>query len=166
MLDYEHIGQLMDVKILPSAQAPEIAPKKQSILDILCQDQQGIQYIIEMQVAKTKGFEKRAQYYAAKAYSDQLLAGQGVENLREVVFVAITDFIMFLNKTSVKSDHIILDRKTKGHDLRDFCFTFIELPKFKKEIDALEGHTEKWYYYLKHGHETDGKLYKTLLTIY
>uniref|UniRef100_UPI0037C00DE9 PD-(D/E)XK nuclease family transposase n=1 Tax=Candidatus Wolbachia massiliensis TaxID=1845000 RepID=UPI0037C00DE9 len=38
----------------------EIASKKQSIVDVLCKDESGTQTIIEMQVAKTTGFEKRS----------------------------------------------------------------------------------------------------------
>jgi len=54
---------IADVTFLKTIQDPEIAAKKTSIVDILCRDQQGNSYIVEMQVAKTKGFEKRAQYF-------------------------------------------------------------------------------------------------------
>ena len=37
-----------------------------------------MQYIVEMQVAQTAGFEKRAQYYASKAYSSQLFEGDAL----------------------------------------------------------------------------------------
>ncbi|QXF95196.1 hypothetical protein WOSOC_0002 [Wolbachia phage WO] len=50
---------------------PEIASDKQSIVDVLCKDSLGNRYIAEMQLARDKGFEKRAQLYAAKAYSRQ-----------------------------------------------------------------------------------------------
>lgn len=95
-------------------QAPEIAAKKQRILDVLCTDQNGVQYIIEMQVAKTTGFEKRAQYYAAKAYARQLLPGEEYDQLKEVIFIAITDYVVFPEKAAIKSDHLILDKQTQG----------------------------------------------------
>ena len=60
------------VRFLSPVQEPEVLAKKQSIVDVLCQDSDGCQYIIEMQVASTKGFEARAQYYAAKAFINQL----------------------------------------------------------------------------------------------
>jgi len=56
------------VTFLKTVQDPETAAKKTSVVDILCKDENGNQYIVEMQVAKKKGFEKRAQYYASKAY--------------------------------------------------------------------------------------------------
>ena len=57
------------VTTLSTVQEPEIAVKKQSILDVLCRDKRGGQIIVEMQASPQKGFEKRAQYYAAKAYA-------------------------------------------------------------------------------------------------
>src|SRR3990167_8117161 len=94
MLGFTGQHQIETVQFLKTSQDPEIASKKQSILDVLCSDQQDRQYIVEMQVAKTSGFEKRAQYYAAKAYSRQLNEGEEYHNLKEIIFVAITDFVM------------------------------------------------------------------------
>ncbi len=70
ILRFEGTEQIKTVVFLSPIQDPEIAAKKQSIVDILCTDQKGQQYIIEMQVAHMAGFEKRAQYYASKAYSN------------------------------------------------------------------------------------------------
>ncbi|WCR59056.1 MAG: hypothetical protein PG978_000470 [Wolbachia endosymbiont of Ctenocephalides felis wCfeF] len=78
---------------------PEIASDKQSIVDVLCRDENGVQVIVEMQVAKTKGFEKRAQYYAAKAYSRQANKGDQYEDLKEIIFIAIADCILFPDKS-------------------------------------------------------------------
>jgi predicted transposase/invertase (TIGR01784 family) len=107
-----------------------------------------------MQVASHKGFEKRAQYYAAKAYVSQMNRGGQYENLKEVIFLAIANFTMFPEKKSYKSDHIILDRENHQHDLKDFSFTFLELEKFTKAKDQLSSIVEKWAYYFKHAEET------------
>ena len=68
ILELKDSEQIESVEFLSPIQDPEIAYKKQSIIDVLCRDKNGVQIIVEMQVAPTKGFEKRAQYYAAKAY--------------------------------------------------------------------------------------------------
>lgn len=86
---------VQDVTYLKTTQDPEIAYKKQSIVDVLCRDQKGTQFIIEMQVAKTPGFEERAQFYAAKAYINQMNVGGKYQDLKEVIFIAITDYVMF-----------------------------------------------------------------------
>lgn len=159
ILELRGNDQIEDVEFLSTIQDPEIASKKQSIVDVLCRDKNGVQVIIEMQVAPTKGFEKRAQYYASKAYSRQLNKGQEIdgkyENLKEVIFIAIADYVVFPDKLEFKSDHIILDKSTYEHDLRDFSFTFIELPKFTKDtIEELESIVDKWCYFFKYAAKT------------
>lgn len=159
ILELEGISQIEEVEFLSTIQDPEIAYKKQSIVDVLCKDISGTQIIVEMQVAPTKGFEKRAQYYAAKAYSRQLNKGQeadGIyENLKEVIFIAIADYVVFSDKDEFKSDHVILDKSTYEHDLQDFSFTFIELPKFKKtKIEELDTILDKWCYFFKYAAKT------------
>ncbi|MDJ1305568.1 MAG: Rpn family recombination-promoting nuclease/putative transposase [Candidatus Midichloria sp.] len=76
--------------------------------------------------------------------------GGEYEDLKEVIFLAITEYIMFPNKPGYLSEHVILDKKTYEHDLKGFSYTFIELPKFKKDIEELESGIERWCYFFKH----------------
>ncbi|MHC3931100.1 UNVERIFIED_CONTAM: Rpn family recombination-promoting nuclease/putative transposase [Wolbachia endosymbiont of Nasonia longicornis] len=116
------------------------------------------------QVARTTGFEKRAQYYAAGAYFSQAGVGDQYQNLKEVIFIAITDFVLFPHKSAYKSDHVTLDKITHEHDLKDFSFTFIELPKFPKtKEDQLENIFEKWCYFFKYASETSEEDLKKII---
>ena len=45
---------ISDLTIINPTQLPEIAGSKESILDVLCTDNNGSQYIVEMQVAGQK----------------------------------------------------------------------------------------------------------------
>jgi predicted transposase/invertase (TIGR01784 family) len=154
IIEFEEGVHIQKVTFLKTVQDPEIRIKKVSIVDILCEDEKGNRYIVEMQVAKEKGFEKRAQYYAAKAYASQMNEGGKFHNLKAVIFVAIADFSIFEGKKGYKSDHVILDRKSLENDLKDFSFTFLELPKFEKGIDELSNTTEMWFYFFKHAENT------------
>lgn len=148
--------RIIDLEFINVEQPPEIEARKESIVDVLVRDQKGDKYIIEMQVAKVANFEKRAQFYAAKTYCSHFNAGEKYANLKRVVFLAITSYVLFPAKEAYKSDHVILDNKTYEHDLKGFSFTFVELPKFTKTIDALETLEDKWYYFLKHTDENSG----------
>jgi predicted transposase/invertase (TIGR01784 family) len=159
ILGLEGQDQIQEVTLQPTIQEPEIAAKKQSIVDVLCKDANGVQIIVEMQVSSQEGFEKRAQYYAAKAYSRQLNKGKEIggryEDLKAVVFIAICNNKMFKDKEAYLSRHIILDQATYTQDLQDFSFTFIELPKFKiKRIEDLSNMVEKWCYFFKNAPST------------
>lgn len=53
---------------------------------------------------------------------------------------------------------------TFEHDLKDFSFTFIELPKFSKtKEDQLENIVEKWIYSFKHADETSEEDLKKII---
>ncbi len=168
ILGFSDNHQITEVEFLPTIQDPEIASKKQSILDVLCKDGIGVQYIIEMQVDPLKGFEKRAQYYAAKAYCRQTDRGKKesgkYRNLKKVIFIAIADCLLFPNKQSYKSRHSIADEETQENDLKDFSFTFIELAKFpKKKGDKLNDIVEKWCYFFKYAEETSDEELKGII---
>ena len=154
-------NKIKDVTFLKTNQDPEIASKKESIVDIMCKDEHENKYIVEMQVSSHAGFEKRAQYYAAKAYIGQMNKGdKQYQNLKEVVFLAIADFTMFPLKKEYKSDHVILDQNTYEHDLKGFSFSFLELPKFKIKEENLKTMIEKWAYYFKYAeHSTDAQIH-------
>lgn len=162
VLRFRKDAQVTEVSFLKTIQDPEIAAYRQSIIDVLCQNQNGEQFIVEMQITHHKGFEKRAQYYAAKAYSQQILKEDDnhkkmavYAKLKGVIFLAIADFVMFPEKQGGwKSEHRILDEKTYENDLKDFYFVFIELPKFKKKINELVTLEEKWCYFFKHADES------------
>lgn len=147
---------IVSVKFLSPIQLPELVGAKQSTVDVLCTDQNGTQIIVEMQVVKNEGFEKRAQYYAAKAYCNQAEPGDDTYvNLKAVIFLAITQFIMFPDKESYKSEHVILDSKTLERDFKDFSFTVIELPKFTHDISELKTIEHRWCYFFKHAQEPE-----------
>ncbi|WP_410521386.1 Rpn family recombination-promoting nuclease/putative transposase [Candidatus Tisiphia endosymbiont of Parasteatoda lunata] len=48
-----------------------------------------------------------------------------------------------------------MDKDSYAHDLKDFSFTFIELPKFKiTDINLLTNIIEKWCFFFKHADKT------------
>jgi predicted transposase/invertase (TIGR01784 family) len=52
------------------------------------------------------------------------------------------------------STQCLLDKITYDHDLKDFSFSFLELPKFNKTIDELSNMIEKWAYFFKYAENT------------
>lgn len=143
-----------DVTFLRTIQNPETIGQRVSSVDILCQDERGERFIVEMQVVNEPGFEKRAQYYAAKAYIDQRQKDSLYKDLKAVIFLAITNFTLFPKKEDYLSHHVIFDQKTLERDLKDFSFSFIELPKFNVSKEALKTTVQKWCYFLKNAPET------------
>ncbi len=152
ILGFTGVNAIQDVEFLSTIMNPEIASDKQSIVDVLCKDSLGNRYIAEMQLARDKGFEKRAQLYAAKAYSRQ--SGNYID-FKTVFFIAISNSTLFPLDVFYISTHNIRDIKTNGHYLKDFQFVFIELPKFiKSKVEQLETTVERWCFFFKYAEET------------
>ncbi len=152
ILGFTGVNAIQDVEFLSTIMNPEIASDKQSIVDVLCKDSCGNRYIAEMQLARDKGFEKRAQLYAAKAYSRQ--SGNYID-FKTVFFIAISNSTLFPSDVYYISTHNIRDIKTNGHYLKDFQFVFIELPKFtKSKVEQLETTVERWSFFFKYAEET------------
>ncbi|APR97839.1 Rpn family recombination-promoting nuclease/putative transposase [Wolbachia endosymbiont of Folsomia candida] len=155
ILGFGEENAIQEVEFLSTIMNPEIASDKQSIVDILCKDSSGARYVVEMQVARDKGFEKRAQLYAAQAYSRQLDKSGNYIDLKIVYFIAVSNCNLFPEEIDYLSTHNIRDIKTNGHYLKDLQFIFIELPKFpKSEVEQLENIVERWCYFFKYAEDT------------
>jgi len=151
------------VTFLKSSQEPEVAAQRVSIVDILCQDLEGNHFIVEMQATSEVGFEKRAQYYAAKTYIQQREKGIEYKDLKEVTFLAITSYAVFPNRPGYLSHHEMLNKDTHERELKDFSFLFLELSKFKKPKDQLKTMTEKWAYFFKNAAKTEAEDLETII---
>ena len=149
ILEYSGNQKITDVQFLNTEQKGILPDKKDNILDILCTDQIGTKYIVEIQVAGMDEFDKRIVFYGAKTYAMQLGSTQSYQILNPVVAISILNFIYFKDKPDYKSIHLLLDKKTHTHDLKELSFAFVELPKFNKTEQELETNEDKWIYFLK-----------------
>ncbi len=98
---------IQTVTFLKVNQDPVVAAERQSIVDVMCEDEQGHKFIIEMQLSREYGFIKRAQYYASKTYINQRDAGVAYKDLQNVRFLAIYDETLFSKKTEYLCKRLI-----------------------------------------------------------
>ena len=150
VLDFKGDKEIQDVELKNPYQLPDIKELKETILDIKAKNKKGEEFIVEMQKKNLGDFVKRSLYYTSKAYVQQLSNNtiKDYSKLKKVYYIAIVNFNIFENKDYI-SRHLIINQETTKQDLKDFEFTFIELPKFKKELDELETITDKWIYFIK-----------------
>ena len=148
-----------EVTFLKTVQDPEIAPLRVSVVDVMCEDQDKNRFIIEMQISHEKGFDRRALYYASRAYCSQRTKKKKFNNLKDVYFLAITNFKPFPKKKSWLSRIGLKDLDTNEHDIKAIQLFFIQLPFFKKTKKDLKKMTlrEKWAYFFKYAEETTEK---------
>jgi predicted transposase/invertase (TIGR01784 family) len=148
VLDLQGDRSIREVTLKNPWQAPDIPILKETILDIKAVDNRGVSFIVEMQVEKKYSFQKRAQYYTAKAYTGQIDKGEDYPKLGQVIFIGILDFSCF-DGNDYLTRHLILNQSTQKQELKDLEFNFIELPKFDRTEEQLDGIIEKWVYFIK-----------------
>jgi predicted transposase/invertase (TIGR01784 family) len=151
-LELEGDGRVVSVSLANPYQFPRIAGEKATILDVRATDQAGRKFVVEMQVADKAGFDKRVQYYISRDYSMQIDKGEDYPLLHPAYFIGILDF-PFGTDTNYHTRHLIRNKATNEHLLKDIQFSFIDLPKFNKEIHELETPIDQWTYFIKHSEE-------------
>ena len=149
VLDFKDDKTIIDVELANPYQIPKIQELKETILDIYATNKNNEKFIIEMQRKDLGNFTKRSLYYTSKAYVEQLPKGNDYTKLKKVYFIGIVNFEIFNSKNFI-SRHLILNKENLEQDLDDFEFTFIELPKFNKELNQLNSILDKWIYFLKY----------------
>jgi predicted transposase/invertase (TIGR01784 family) len=125
--------------------------ERKAIYDLYCENDQGEKFIIELQKSKQKFFKERALYYATFPIQAQAEKGGWDFGLKAVYLVAILDFVFDEDKDSQKYRHDVqlceVNNKEVFYD--KFSFIYLEMPKFTKKEEELEGHFDKWMYALK-----------------
>ena len=134
-LDFETFNK---IEILNPFNIAENYDEKESIVDIKATTETGITVLIEIQARGNENFIKRTLYYWAYNYSSNLNRGSIYDELKAVVSINITNFIL-TDENKVHSCYV-LKELNNNKILTDHCqLHFIELPKFNiKNITEME----------------------------
>ena len=95
LLPLEPDGQITSVEYLPTELVPENPGKKDSVVDVRCEDQQGRQFIVEMQMYWNQYFKSRVLLNASKAVVKQLKDGEGYNLIQPVYCLNLINDIGF-----------------------------------------------------------------------
>ena len=132
--------------------------KEVCLVDLMFANQVEELYIIEMQVASEDLFLLlRMTFYAIKAWSNQLSAGNDYKSLKKVSIIVITAFDLFPNDDDYLRYHELMSIPTggKGESVVIGRMVCINLAKFKVPINELKTPTERWCYFLRHSFEAN-----------
>ena len=149
ILDLKGEFEISSIEYISSEEVPvSLEEKKRAIMDVRCITKNGIYFIVEMQNSASHAFLKRAQFYVASTYVNQLDKGQ-VKNhteLTSVVLVAIMGETIFEDDPAYISHHKTVNVKTGINHLADMSYVFVELPKFKKKKEECTDLQDQWIY--------------------
>lgn len=123
--------QIVEIKYLPTELVPELYGRKNTIVDVLCQDVSGRKFRVEMQMEWSNAFMQRVLFNASKLYVTQLQKNEDYSILKPVYSLNLVNEIFEKDMPDcfIHNYRIVHDRDTKKV-IEGLHFTFIELPKF------------------------------------
>jgi len=161
LLELEGDRRIQDVQHLSGDQHIDVAELKLSIVDVKCTDATGRRFVVEMQVLKVEGFEKRVVYNASKAYVMQLRAAEEYPALCDVVGVTICNFNLWPDKDDpgrfkvpMLSRWRMQEQHSGERGLPQVQYVFLELPKYAAG-DVPEALVDKWAYFFREAKNLD-----------
>jgi len=139
---------------------------RNSIVDVRCTDEDGRQFIVEMQMHWSESFKSRVLFNASKVYVKQLDKANEYKLLQPVYA------LNFVNEVFEKSHEMqneyyhhykIVNIKDTEKQIEGLEFIFIELPKFKPQNRAEKRLYELWLRFLTEINESTTEAPKELL---
>ena len=147
---YEGQPLIEDLEIIDSQPENPTLGTQETRLDVKATINGDRIALVEIQLINVPSFGNRVLYNAAKSYSQQLTGKDRYERLKTVISVKIADFEMFENQPEFIS-RFVFQEKEQQFECPDteIELVFIELPKFSKELAALETTADQWIYFIK-----------------
>jgi len=147
---YEGQPLIEDLEIIDSQPENPTLGAQETRLDVKATINGDRIALVEIQLINVPSFGNRVLYNAAKSYSQQLTGKDRYERLKTVISLKIADFEMFDNQPEFMS-RFVFQEKEQQFECPDTAIelVFIELPKFSKELAALETTADKWIYFIK-----------------
>jgi predicted transposase/invertase (TIGR01784 family) len=136
-------------------QSPEMIPEldilRFSLVDVRCTDEDGRQFLVEMQMHWAEGFKSRVLLNASKAYVWQLDKGMPFKLLKPVYALSFVNDI-FEKSPEMANEYYhhykIVNIKDTERQIEGLEFIFIELPKFEPNNRAENKLFELWMRFL------------------
>jgi predicted transposase/invertase (TIGR01784 family) len=147
---YEGQPLIEDLEIIDSQPENPTLGTQETRLDVKATINGDRIALVEIQLINVPSFGNRVLYNAAKSYSQQLTGKDRYERLKTVISLKIADFEMFDNQPEFMS-RFVFQEKEQQFECPDTAIelVFIELPKFSKELAALETTADQWIYFIK-----------------
>jgi predicted transposase/invertase (TIGR01784 family) len=147
---YEAQPLIEDLEIIDSQPENPTLGTQETRLDVKATINGDRIALVEIQLINVPSFGNRVLYNAAKSYSQQLTGKDRYERLKTVISLKIADFEMFDNQPEFMS-RFVFQEKEQQFECPDteIELVFIELPKFSKELAALETTADQWIYFIK-----------------
>ena len=152
-------NKITDVIYCPTEQLGDWESERSAVYDLLCTNEKGEAFLVEMQRAKQEFFVDRLLFYASFLIRKQAIKGKWNFQLKAVYVVSILNFV--LNEDNKDNQQVVnrvclMEETTHAKFSDKLRFVYIELPKFTKQAHELESDMDTWLFCLKNSPDLQG----------
>jgi predicted transposase/invertase (TIGR01784 family) len=128
--------QIKEVTLLNPYNPKNFKNDKLSILDIKAKGETGKRYNIQIQISDEEDYDKRALYYWAKMYTEQLKATEDYGKLNKAIGIHILNFISIPEVEKYHNVFHIKEKDSGAIYFKDLELHTIELRKFNEKVGS------------------------------
>ena len=128
--------RVAEVTLLNPYNPKNFKQDKLSILDVKAKGEDGKRYNIEIQISDEADYDKRALYYWAKLYTEQLKVAEDYSTLSKAIGIHILNFTSIPNVDRYHNVFHITEKETGLLYFKDLELHTMELKKFSKDSHA------------------------------
>ena len=133
--------QVSEITLLNPYNPKNFKQDKLSILDIKAKNKSGKRFNIEIQISDEADYDKRALYYWAKLYTEQLKVAEDYSSLSKAIGIHILNFTSIPDAAKYHNIFHITEKESGLKYFKDLELHTIELKKFsddnKEELSEL-----------------------------
>ncbi len=154
ILKFEGRDKIKEIVFKNGELLPESPEERKAIIDMMCEDEKGNQFIVELQKVSQEHFQSRALYYTSFPIQQQGLKGGWNFELTPVYFVGLLNFEIerFRDKPQYLHHGKLIDIYSNQTMYDNLNMVYLEIPKLKKEKEELSNHLEWWIYIFQNLH--------------
>ena len=140
--------QVESIEYLPPEMVPDNPDKKNSIVDVRCEETGGRKFIVEMQLNWTTAFKERVLFNAAKAYVRQIDRSEKYKLLQPVYSLNLVNKIFEPDTENCYHHYSMVHNLDTKKRIDGLHLVFVELPKFKPQSFAEKKMAVLWLKFL------------------
>ena len=140
--------QVESIEYLPPEMVPDNPDKKNSIVDVRCEETGGRKFIVEMQLNWTTAFKERVLFNAAKAYVRQIDRSEKYKLLQPVYSLNLVNKVFEPDTENCYHHYSMVHNLDTKKQIDGLHLVFVELPKFKPQSFAEKKMAVLWLKFL------------------
>ncbi len=126
---------------------------RKAVYDIYCENEKGEKFIVELQSVHQQFFKDRTIYYSTFPIQEQAKKGDWNYELKSMYCVGVLGFTFDDYKNEPEKGEVIHTVQLKDQNNKIFYtklkYVYVEVPNFKKKLEALITQLDKWLYFIK-----------------